>query len=131
MSLAGQKVLFPRADKARDLIPAALAGMGAAVTAPVLYCNRLPAGLPPESLQALEEHRIDCVTFTASSTVENLAAMLGENRFLRLLEGVKVASIGPITSKTCLELGLKVDIEPEKYTLEMLTDTIVAYYRIN
>ena len=128
LDISGKKILFPRADKARDLIPSALAAMGACVSAPVTYCNRLPEDLPPEALLALEERRIDCVTFTASSTAENLSAMLGENRFLRLLDGVKVASIGPITTKTCLELGLKVDIEPEKYTLEKLTEQIVQFF---
>lgn len=128
LDISGKKVLFPRADKARELIPSALTAMGAYVSSPVTYCNRLPEALPHEALLALEEHRIDCVTFTASSTVENLSAMLGENRFLKLLEGVIVASIGPVTTRSCLELGLKVDIEPVKYTLEKLTEQIVAFY---
>ncbi|MBP1727855.1 MAG: uroporphyrinogen-III synthase / uroporphyrinogen-III C-methyltransferase, partial [Deltaproteobacteria bacterium] len=129
LDIAGKKILFPRADKSRELIPSALAAMGACVSAPVIYCNRLPETLPQEALLALEERRIDCVTFTASSTAENLSAMLGENRFLRLLDGVKVASIGPITTRTCLELGLQVDIEPEKYTLEKLTEQIVQFFK--
>jgi uroporphyrinogen III methyltransferase/synthase len=54
--------------------------------------------------------------------------MLGENRFLRLLDGVAVASIGPVTTKTCLELGLQVHIEPEKYTLEKMTEEIVTFF---
>lgn len=128
LDISGKKILFPRADKARELIPSALAAMGASVSAPVAYCNRLPEALPHEALLALEEHRIDCVTFTASSTVDNLSAMLGENRFLKLLDGVTVASIGPITTRSCLELGLKVDIEPEKYTLEKLTEQIVQFF---
>jgi uroporphyrinogen III methyltransferase/synthase len=128
VDISGKRVLFPRADKARDLIPSALGEMGATVTAPIAYCNCLPDSLPPEALLALEEHRIDCVTFTASSTVENLAAMLGENRFLHLLENVTIASIGPITTNTCLELGLKVDIEPQYYTLEHLTSEIVRFF---
>lgn len=128
LDLNGKRILFPRADKARDLIPSALTAMGAVVAAPVAYCNRLPDSLPEEALLALEERRIDCVTFTASSTVENLSAMLGENRFLRLFEGVKIASIGPITTKSCLELGLDVAIEPEKYTLDKLTEEIVKFF---
>lgn len=126
--LRQRKILFPRADKAREVIPHALAELGAEVDAPVTYCNVLPDSLPAEALQALEETRVDCITFTASSTVENLAALLGENRFLRLLDGVTVASIGPITSRTCRDLGLKVDIEPEAYTLEQLTSAIVSHF---
>jgi uroporphyrinogen III methyltransferase/synthase len=126
--MAGARVLFPHVDKAREVIPAALAEMGAQVEAPVAYCNVLPDTLPDDALLALEERRVHCITFTSSSTVENLAAMLGESRFLRLLSGVAVASIGPVTSKTCRDLGLPVNMEPATYTLAALTDAIVDYY---
>ena len=127
-ALEDKKVLCPRADKARELIPQSLAEMGAVVAAPVAYRNIVPDTLPQNVLQALEEQRIHCVTFTSSSTAENLAAMLGENRLLRLLQGVVVAAIGPITSRTCRELGLDVHIEPASYTLENMTEEIVHYF---
>jgi uroporphyrinogen III methyltransferase/synthase len=41
---------------------------------------------------------------------------------------VAVASIGPITSKTCRELGLDVHIEPNEYTVAALTEKIVEYF---
>jgi uroporphyrinogen III methyltransferase/synthase len=127
-ALEDKKVLCPRADKARELIPQSLAAMGAVVAAPVAYRNIVPDTLPQNVLQALEEQRIHCVTFTSSSTAENLAAMLGENRLLRLLQGVVVAAIGPITARTCRELGLDVHIEPASYTLENMTEEIVHYF---
>jgi uroporphyrinogen III methyltransferase/synthase len=126
--VAGLRILFPKADRARDVIPTELRKMGATVVTPVAYRNVVPEALPAEALQTLEERRIHCITFTASSTVQNLAAMLGENRLLKLLEGVTVASIGPITSRTCRELGLPVDIEPAEYTLAALTEEIVRYF---
>jgi uroporphyrinogen III methyltransferase/synthase len=128
LHVAGQTVLFPRADRAREVIPTALAEMGAEVIAPIAYRNVLPDALPAAALAALEEGRIHCATFTSSSTVTNLAAMLGENRFLKLMEGVTIASIGPVTSRTCRELGLEVHIEPGKYTLADLTDAIVGHF---
>ncbi|MBT0664061.1 uroporphyrinogen-III C-methyltransferase [Geobacter pelophilus] len=128
MELAGKRILYPKADRARDLIPKALGEMGAEVTDPVAYRNILPEDVPPAILQALEERKIQCVTFTSSSTVDNLAKLLGENRFLHLLEGVAVAAIGPITSKTCQEMGLKVAIEPSQYTIATMTDEIVRYF---
>jgi uroporphyrinogen III methyltransferase/synthase len=128
LPMSGARVLFPRADRAREVIPAGLAALGADMTAPVAYRNVVPDALDPAVITALEEHRIDCVTFTASSTVSNLAAILGENRLLNLLEGVAVASIGPVTSRTCRELGLEVAIEPKNYTLASLTAEIVRYY---
>lgn len=128
MEMNGRRVLLPRPDKGRDIIPQALAAMGAEVAAPLAYCNVTPESLPPKVLKALEEKLVDCITFTSSSTVDNFAAMLGENRMLRLLEGVKVAAIGPITARSCRELGLAVDIEPEKYTLDEMTEELVKFF---
>jgi uroporphyrinogen III methyltransferase/synthase len=131
MEMAGQRVLFPRGDRARDVIPERLKAMGAEVMAPVAYANETPDGIPAEALRALEERRVDSVTFTSSSTVQNLASILGDNRFLHLMEGVKVASIGPVTSKTCRELGLEVDMEPAEYTLDALTAELIAHFAQN
>ncbi|GAM08737.1 uroporphyrinogen-III synthase [Geobacter sp. OR-1] len=128
MELSGKRILYPKADRARDLIPKAMAEMGAEVVDPVAYRNILPEAVPPPILQALEERKIHCVTFTSSSTVDNLAKLLGENRFLHLLDGVAVAAIGPITGRTCRDLGLKVTIEPTQYTIASMKDEIVRYF---
>ena len=128
LEISGKRILFPRGDRARDLVPAELGRMGAVVAAPIAYANETPDDIPEESLRALEERRVECVTFTSSSTVLNLAAILGENRFLHLMEGVTVASIGPITSKSCRELGLDVHLEPAEYTLDALTAELVRHF---
>jgi uroporphyrinogen III methyltransferase/synthase len=128
VAVAGQKVLYPKADRARDVIPRGLADLGMEVVAPVAYRTAMPESISAETLEALEARQVDCVTFTSSSTVTNLAALVGENRLIHLLQGVTVASIGPVTSATCRELGLQVVIEPEKSTIDALTEEIVAYY---
>jgi uroporphyrinogen III methyltransferase/synthase len=122
------RVLYPRADKARDVIPHELKQMGAHVDSPVAYRNIFPERLPPETLFALEKRSVDCITFTSSSTVQNLAAMLGEELMLDMLKGVAVASIGPITSKSCRDLGLRVDIEPKLHTMDALADALEAHF---
>ncbi|HQB39930.1 MAG TPA: uroporphyrinogen-III C-methyltransferase [Deltaproteobacteria bacterium] len=127
LDIKGDRVLFPRADHAREVIPHELGCMGALVDSPVAYCNVMPGKLPPEAVFELEKRAVDCITFTSSSTVRNLAAMLGEDRMVDMLRGVAVASIGPVTSKTCRALGLKVDIEPAEYTLPALADAIEAF----
>ena len=98
------------------------------MVAPVAYCNVLPDAIPAEILEALENKRIHCATFTASSTVRNLAELAGENRLLHLLEGVVIAAIGPITAASCRELGLEVHLEPETYTLEAMTQAIIHHF---
>jgi uroporphyrinogen III methyltransferase / synthase len=128
MDMAGKTALFPRADRARDIIPKGLAKLGMEVEAPIAYNNVVPEDMPQDILEALEGKRIHCAAFTSSSTIENLAAMVGENRLLHLLEGVRIASIGPITSKACREFGLKVDVEPIEHTVEALTREIVRCF---
>jgi len=126
--VSGQRILFPRADRAREIIPQELGKMGALVTAPVIYRNILPERLCPETLLALEKRCVDCITFTSSSTALNMAELLGADLLANMLKGVAVASIGPVTSKTCRELGLKVDIQPDTYTLSALSDAIQQYF---
>jgi uroporphyrinogen III methyltransferase/synthase len=126
--IAGKRILFPRADRARDIIPRELERMGAYVDSPVAYRNLLPERLPPEAIFALEKRSVDCITFTSSSTVQNLAEMLGRDMLVDMLRGVSVASIGPVTSRTCRELGLKVDIEPPRSTLAELVAAIEQHF---
>ena len=128
LDLSGKRILFPKGDRAREVVPDELARMGAQVTAPVAYVNETPDEIPAEALKALEERRVDCVTFTSSSTVQNLAAILGDNHFLHLMQGVVVASIGPVTSKSCRDLGLDVHLEPAEYTLDALAAQLVGHY---
>lgn len=127
LDISGKKILFPRADRAREAIPCELRNRGAQVDAPIAYRTVLPDRLPPEAVFALEKRSVDCITFTSSSTVQNLASMLGEDRMLDMLKGVAIASIGPVTSRSCRALGLRVDIEPAEYTLGALTDAIEAF----
>jgi uroporphyrinogen III methyltransferase / synthase len=128
MDVKGMRFLFPRGERAGDVIPAGLAELGGEVAAPVAYCNVIPHYLPDPVMQALEERKIDCVTFTSSSTVENLCIMLGESRFLHLLNGTAVAAIGPVTARSCRDLELEVHIEPKEYTLEAMTEAIAEYF---
>jgi uroporphyrinogen III methyltransferase/synthase len=128
LGISGKNVLYPHADRARDIIPQQLQEMGADVSAPVSYRNILPERLCPEALFALEKRCVDCISFTSSSTVLNMSHLLGIDLLTDMLKGVAVASIGPVTSKTCRDLGLKVDIEPTEYTLAALSDAIDKHF---
>ena len=82
----------------------------------------MPESAPAEALSLLRDGAIDIVTFTSSSTVRNLAAML--NGHIETLRGPLVACIGPITAKTAEELGLRVDVVASEYTVEGLVRAI-------
>ncbi len=118
--LAGQRILLPRAAVARDLVPAELARRGASVDVVEAYRTVAPEGAA-ERARAAFAHKPDWITFTSSSTVENFVAVAGA----AALEGVKVASIGPITSATARRLGIAVTAEAREFTIGGLVEAIV------
>jgi uroporphyrinogen III methyltransferase/synthase len=134
--VTGLNILIPRALKARETLPEKLSRAGAEVTVAPVYQNVLPKSSAGEHLkddlrQALEEKRVDMVTFTSSSTVKNFVTLLdtsGPDELQRLMSGVAVAAIGPITAKTAESHGLKVDVQPVEYTIPGLVESIVTYF---
>ncbi|MNR67849.1 hypothetical protein D3C85_1920640 [compost metagenome] len=44
-----------------------------------------------------------------------------------MLSDIPIASIGPLTTQTAIDAGLKVEIEPEDSTLDGLLQAIVEY----
>jgi len=127
----GRNILIPRALQAREILPETLRGAGAQVTVAPVYQNCPGEGDQEGLRRELQSGGVEMVTFTSSSTVRNFIEMLGINdqeELRRLLAGVKIAAIGPITAKTVTDRGLKVDIQPEKHTIPGLIDAIVAYY---
>ncbi|MGH3086954.1 MAG: uroporphyrinogen-III C-methyltransferase, partial [Rubrobacteraceae bacterium] len=115
-SLAGRRVLVPRAKVAREVLPEKLREAGAEVVVPPAY-ESTPSSKGKGALaKRLRAGEIDCVTFTASSTVENFVKAFGEEA-ASLLERTKVACIGPITADTARKHGVRVNIEAEEYTI--------------
>ncbi len=126
--VAGKRVLYPRAELARDIIPRELAALGAEVADPVAYRTVAPAAGRERLLELLAGQKPDVVTFTASSTVDNFVRMVGEKEARDLLKDVVVASIGPLTSAAARRYGLEVTVEPADFTLEALTEALVDYF---
>ena len=121
--VAGQKVLLARAEEARDILPVSLIAMGAEVWDVPVY-KTIIGGANREELQTmLREKEIQIVTFTSSSTVRNFVTLLDGD--VSLLEGVLLYSIGPITSATAEELGLKIFKEAAQYTISGLVDALL------
>ena len=75
----------------------------------------------------LEDNAIDVITFTSSSTVTNFKSLLPEGEFDNLIKGVTIASIGPITTDTAVNLGFKVHITAESYTIPGQCQAIVDH----
>lgn len=127
--LQGKKVLLPRADIARKVLPDALRSMGAFVNEITAYKTVMGEGNTEELIKLLEEKKIHVLTFTSSSTVKNFVKKIGPENVERLLDGVIVASIGPITSASAGELGLRVDVQAAQYTIDGLVQAVLNYLR--
>ncbi len=120
--IAGKHALLPRAELARDVLPDGLRDAGADVDVVVAY-RTLPADPSPEALRRIEAGEIDIVTFASSSTVRNLVSLLGGR--IDLLERSFIACIGPITARTATDLGLRVDLVAEEYSVPGLVGALV------
>jgi uroporphyrinogen III methyltransferase/synthase len=128
-ALSGVNFLIPRAAVARDYLPAALAAAGARVDVVTAYRTVQPDGLDRGRVSAmLAGGGADCIAFTSSSTVRNLALLFDTNDLGPILRGVSVACIGDITARTAVEYGLSVDIQPGQSTIPALAQAIAEYF---
>lgn len=126
-SLAGQRVLLPRAGGAREILPDELRRRGALVEEVVTYVSRAPATAEADFATWLDRG-VDVVTFTSSSTVEQFARILGP-RLPEAVRSTTFASIGPVTTATARRLDIPIAIEPEAYTMPALAEAIVRHFR--
>jgi len=126
--LDGKKILLPRAKEARPILPVEVRKMGATVDEIASYQTEQVTENVEGLVSRLEEHSVDVITFTSSSTVKNFKAALPSEKLEKLLDGVKTACIGPITASTAKELGFNVDIEATEYTIPGLCEAILKYY---
>ena len=125
-SLEGKRVMIPRAKVAREILPEKLREVGADVVVPPAY-ESVPSDEGKERLKELLEHdEVGCVTFTASSTVENFVRAFGEGEAARLLSKTRIACIGPITAETARGYNLRVDAEADEYTIPGLVSAVAG-----
>ena len=120
--LDGRRVLLPRASGAREELPAALRDAGAAVDEVTLYLAAPPAEVPAEVVAAIRSGAVDIATFTSSSTVRNLASILGDD--LAGLEKTTVAVIGPATAATAEACGLTPAVVASEHTIDGLVEAL-------
>jgi uroporphyrinogen III methyltransferase/synthase len=117
------RILLARAEQARDVLPKQLSDLGAIVDEGFAYRTVPETRDITGARRRLLEEGADLITFTSSSTVENFLA-LG----LPWPKGMQVASIGPITSKTARDHGLKIDIEAKRHDIGGLVEAIQKFF---
>jgi uroporphyrinogen III methyltransferase/synthase len=125
---AGDRILITRASQARDLLTRELVRLGGAVTEVPAYTTRRVDASAARLKEALATRTVDAVTFTSSSTARNFAELLTDEERRAWLEGVTVASIGPVTAATAAEYGLTTHVMPREYTIPALARAIAEHF---
>jgi len=118
--LSGRRILIPTAAVTRDVVREALVRRGARVDVVEAYRNVLPPEAPGRANEVFRPPFPDWITFASSSAVDNLASLVSPE----VLRRSKIASIGPVTSKTIRGHGLTVDAEAVVHTIAGLVGAI-------
>src|SRR6266513_2784577 len=113
------RILLVRAEKSRDVLLTELSVVGAIVDEAFAYRTVPETRDTSGARHQLAQDGADLITFTSSSTVENFLA-LG----LPWPKGMRIASIGPITSQTVRDQGLNVDVEARRHDINGLVQAI-------
>jgi len=120
----GLKLLIPRVQTGgRSILSDSFKLKGAEVTEVAAYESSCPKDIPQKTIDALNSGKIDIIAFTSGKTVINSVSLLkkyfGEN-WLKLIEKIKIVSIGPQTTISCKNLIRKPDKEASPHDLEGL-----------
>jgi uroporphyrinogen-III synthase len=120
------RILLPRSAEARPVLVSSLRNLGALVDEIAIYTTAVPAEKDTAGKRMLLNGEIDIITFTSSSTVRNLASMIGGE--ILYVNNTMVACIGPITATTATDMGIRVDIVAEEHTIDGLVQAIMDHY---
>jgi uroporphyrinogen III methyltransferase/synthase len=117
------RVLLPRAAGARELLALELENLGAIVDDIPVYETLPETEDVAGGIRRFRAEGADMITFTSASTAAHFNA-LG----LPLPEGLKTASIGPVTSTEMRRLGMPVDLESPQHDIPGLIEAIRSFY---
>ncbi|GAA3408383.1 uroporphyrinogen-III C-methyltransferase [Paenibacillus hodogayensis] len=125
----GERVFFPRGDRARSVLADGLREFGAHVDVADVYENTLSLEDGEETLELLRTGSIHAATFTSSSTVTNLLEALrrlGEPEPEALLNRIELYAIGPVTAETAVKAGLHLHATAREATVASLVEAIAG-----
>ncbi len=123
-SLENLKVLLMRAKVANPDLPKQLVALGAIVDDVACYQTVMETEDLTGHAEDFAENGADAITFTSSSTVENFHARFDLPAMVEKFPEMRLASIGPETSKALVALGLQPDIEAEEHTIAGLVHAL-------
>lgn len=124
-----RRVLIPRAEEAREVLPEALREMGCDVDVVVVY-RTAPAAPDPDVIARLREHGVDVLTFTSGAIAGAFLDAISSSGLDPddVMEDALVASIGPVTTEALHRLGYDEDIEARESTMGSLVRAVAEAF---
>ncbi len=120
----GLKLFIPRVQTGgRSILSDSFRLNGAEVTEVAAYESSCPKDIPQKTIEALKSGEIDIIAFTSGKTVINTVSLFNKyfgGNWFKLIEKIKLVSIGPQTTISCKKLIRKPDKEAEPHDLEGL-----------
>jgi len=123
-SVENLKMLLLRAEVATKELPEKLQELGAIVDDIACYRNVPETEDRNGAMARLMKDGADWITFASASAVENFNARASLKELLTQHPGMKLATIGPETSKALVGLGLKADLEAKEHTIPGLVKAL-------
>jgi uroporphyrinogen III methyltransferase / synthase len=121
------KICLLRAEAANPELPQALEELGAIVDDIAVYKTVAETDDPAGRAASLIEAGADWITFTSASTVEHFHARFDLPGLLKKFPEMKLASIGPETSKAVKALGLAPAVEAKNHTIDGLVEAVLKF----
>ncbi|NUP12623.1 MAG: uroporphyrinogen-III C-methyltransferase [Polyangiaceae bacterium] len=125
---AGARVLLPRAEVAREVLPERLRERGIQVdVVPVYRTVRPDADHLASIVRRFADRTVDVVLLTSGSAAEALCDLLGAE-LPRLTRDVVIASISDVTTSAAKARGARVDVTATRSTIEDLIDAVEQHF---
>jgi len=127
--VTGKRILLARAASAEPDLATRLRQAGARIEEVAFYRTAAAAALPGEAVGALRDRRVDWITFTSRSTVDNFLALLAEaglDAREAMAPPVRLAAIGPVTAGAVRSAGFSPAAVAEEHTADGLVKAILA-----
>lgn len=119
------RIMYPCSEIAPGDFEEKLNENGAVVHRLNIYSNKVNLAAKEEVINIFENDKIDYITFTSSSTFNNLVELIGKEN-IEKLKMIKKVSIGSITSKNMTYSGINPDLESDKANINSLVDIILS-----
>ena len=134
-SAKGKTIYIPRTSEAPPELAEKLREMGNAVEEIYVYESQLPKdlGKSKKFIQDLSDGKIDAIIFSSSLGVKNFFLMMSQHGTVKKVQALlnqklTVVAIGPTTAKTLVEMGVRVDVMPEKHLFEEALQALARYW---